>query len=179
MQWLLSLVALLPLVAGGCPDSPASVHASCKVMTVFENQCSTVQQEIMKRINGQNEPSDSKKYWRDPHNNGTYTLISSENGLPATWQFKRVTGDGKYTDLINFDFTLLNNVQCSVETCSMSQVFSIGDSGTNFCNIHDLYCDEPGCNPFYKLFYDENVQKCTSSNQDVCTPGAPHATKKA
>ena len=36
-----------------CPSSDAMVHAGCKVYTVFENPCSTVQQEMMKRVNGQ------------------------------------------------------------------------------------------------------------------------------
>ena len=133
--------------------------------TVFENPCTTVQQEMMKRINGQ---ADGK--WTDPHNGGNYTALSTPNGLPATWEFSRVTGDGKYTDLINYAFYEYGVTSCQTYACSVSQVFSIGDAGTNFCNIHDLYCDEEGCNPFYKLFYDESVAKCTENNVDKCTP---------
>lgn len=46
--------------------------------------------------------------WSDPHNNGTYTLLANSNpgGAPATWQMQRVTGDQKYTDLINFVFSV-------------------------------------------------------------------------
>jgi hypothetical protein len=151
-----------------CPSSPAKVHASCRVYTVFENPCTTVQQEMMKRVNGQADGS-----WTDPHNAGNYTALATPAGLPSTWQFQRVTGDGKYTDLINYAFYNLNEASCQVYGCSVSQVFSIGDAGTNYCNIHDLYCDEPGCRPFYKLFYDEDIDKCTEADQEVCTPKTP------
>jgi hypothetical protein len=131
-----------------------------QVNTNFINSCSTVQQEIKNRINGQKDGR-----WSDPHNNGTYTLISETVEL---FQIQRVTGDGKYTDLINFVFGAVDNAQCNVFACSESQVFSIADMGTNFCNIHDLYCDEPGCNPFYKLSYDEEEGKCTQADASVC-----------
>ena len=39
--------------------------------------------------------------WTDPHNNGTYTLIGETADL---FELSRLTGDGKYTDLINFAF---------------------------------------------------------------------------
>ena len=148
-----------------CPTSGAMIHAGCRVNTQFSNECSTVQQEMMKRINGQTEPPTSNKYWRDPHNNGTYTLLTQTTEL---FTLKRVTGDGKYTDLINFVFGPVDNTQCNVFACSESQVTSIADYGTNFCNIHDLYCDEPGCNPFMKLFYDEEVAKCTTADASKC-----------
>ena len=146
-----------------CPSSPSMVHASCKVYTVFENPCSTVQQEMMKRVNGQADGT-----WTDPHNGGNYTVLSTPAGLPATWEFSRLTGDGKYTDLINYAFYAYGETSCQMYACSESQVFSIGDKGTNFCNIHNLYCDESGCNPFYKLFYDELVDKCTQADEELC-----------
>ena len=127
----------------------------------FSNDCQTVQSEMDKRINGQ-----ATGKWFDPHNNGTYTLLSKTTEL---FELSRTTGDGKYTDLINFVFGAVDNTQCNVFACSESQVFSIEDYGTNFCNIHDLYCDEPGCNPFMKLFYDEEEAKCTKADQAVCT----------
>lgn len=122
----------------------------------------------MMRIEGQSAPVGSDKYWRDPHNAGNYTLIANPNGFPSTWEFSRITGDLKYTDLINFDVSVYNNAQCKIEACSESQVFSIGDYGTNFCNMHDLYCTEAGCNPFTKLLYDESVGKCTDAELAVC-----------
>ena len=146
-----------------CPASKATVHASCEVQITFENPCTTVQQEMMRRVNGQADGT-----WTDPHNNGTYTLLSNPNGFPATWEFSRTTGDGKYTDLINYAFSIYNDAGCKVYACSTSQVFSIGDAGTNYCNINDLYCDEDECQPYYKLFYDQLVERCTESDDNIC-----------
>jgi hypothetical protein len=85
---VLAVVAVFLSIALGdnyeCPSSPAKSHAGCQVYTVFENQCSAVQQEMMKRVNGQADGT-----WSDPHNNGTYALIDGPNGYPATWQFSR------------------------------------------------------------------------------------------
>ncbi len=147
-----------------CPKSGSPVHAGCKVNINFINSCTTVQQEMKNRINGQKDGR-----WSDPHNNGTYAVISEELEL---FQLSRTTGDGKYTDLINFVFGAVDNTQCNVFACSESQVFSIADYGTNYCNIQDLYCDQEGCNPFYKLSYDEEVAKCTESDASVCTASA-------
>jgi len=148
-----------------CPASSAMMHAGCKVNTQFKNTCDTVQQEMLKRINGQTEPVDSNNHWRDPHNNGTYTLLTQSVDL---FTLSRKTGDGKYTDLINFVFGPVDNTQCNVFACSESQVTSISDYGTNFCNVHDLYCDESGCKPFVKLSYDEKAAKCTKQDASVC-----------
>mmetsp|Transcript_1540 Transcript_1540/g.2709 ORF Transcript_1540/g.2709 Transcript_1540/m.2709 type:complete len:168 (-) Transcript_1540:263-766(-) len=165
---MLSKIVALFAVAGSasaamdCPSSGSKVHAGCQVTTVFEDSCSTVQQEVTKRINGQ-----SSGAWTDPHNNGTYSILADPAGLPATWQLQRITGDQKYTDLINFVFSE-NGSGCQLDGCSESQVFSIGDYGTNFCNIHDLYCNEAGCNSFNKLTYDEKAGKCTDDNVKQC-----------
>ena len=161
---VLALCLALALAADNyeynCPTSGNPVHAGCKVHISFTNECNTVQTEMKNRIKGQ-----ATGKWQDPHNNGTYSLLSETTEL---FQIQRVTGDEKYTDLINFVFGPVDNAQCDVYACSESQVFSIGDAGTNFCNIHDLYCDEPGCNPFYKLFYDEYPGKCTQADAAVC-----------
>ena len=146
-----------------CPSSPAMFHASCKVYTVFENPCTTVQQEMMKRINGQEDGS-----WTDPHNGGNYTLLDDPAGLPATWKFSRVTGDGKYTDLLNYAFYAYGETSCQMYGCSESQVFSIGDYGTNFCNIHDLYCNDKECQLHSNLHYTEEFIKCNQHHLDSC-----------
>ena len=138
-----------------CPKSPSPVHAGCQVTINFENSCNDVQNEIQNRVSSS---------WVDPHNGGNYTIIDSSDTL---MQLSRVTGDGKYTDLINFAFQ--SSSGCDVHACSESQVFSIGDAGTNFCNIHDLYCNEAGCNPIQNLKYTEKVGKCTSADASVCT----------
>ena len=57
----------------------------------------------------------------------------------------RVTGDGRYTDKINMDFTDAGSA-CAVTSCSESQVFSIGDGSTNYCNQRLLLCGSgDGC----------------------------------
>jgi hypothetical protein len=67
-------------------------------MIDFVNPCNTVQQEMKNRIDGQ-----ATGLWSDPHNNGTYTLLSQSTSL---MEVSRVTGDQKYEDLINFEFNL-------------------------------------------------------------------------
>ena len=145
-------------VSDVCPKSPAMMHAGCQATIEFVNPCSEVQTEIKNRVSGANG-------WTDPHNNGTYTLIGETAEL---FELSRLTGDGKYTDLINFAFGSSES-GCSVQACSEGQVYSIGDAGTNFCNIHDLYCTEEGCNPINaNLKYDESVGKCTNASPSKC-----------
>jgi hypothetical protein len=140
-----------------CPKSDSSVHAGCEMEVTFKNSCESVRNEISSRINGQFQA------WHDPHNNGTYTLTSSsESQISAS----RLTGDKKYTDLMIFTFAD-SATGCTMGACSESQVFSIGDGSTNYCNLHDLYCADAGCRPFTKLSYSESVGKCTS-HDDVC-----------
>ena len=165
----IALVALLSLLSVraddyNCPKSGNPVHAGCHVNVKFSGSaCSSVQLEIKKRIDGQAAGS-----WSDPHNSGNYTLISESGNL---WEMSRVTGDGKYTDKINFVYNDGSDSEsCNVFACSQSQVFSIGDMGTNFCNIHDLYCKDAGCGAFTALDYSEDVGKCTENSPSKCTP---------
>ena len=72
--------------------------------------------------------------WLDPHNGGTYSII--EQGAKSL-KGRRVTGDGKYTDLYDFTFEA-NPSGCFVTSCSESQVTSVLDFSTNFCNLHNL-----------------------------------------
>ena len=46
---------------------------------------------------------------------------------------------GRYTDKINFQFAASGS-GCSIGACSESQVTSIGDFSTNYCNSRNLYC---------------------------------------
>jgi hypothetical protein len=140
-----------------CPTSGSSVHAGCEVQVSFKDSCSSVRNEIVSRIEGQYNA------WHDPHNNGTYTMtLNTATEVDAS----RLTGDKKYTDLMIFTFTD-SSTGCSVDACSESQVFSIGDYSTNYCNLHSLYCADAGCRPFTKLTYTETFGKCTS-HDDVC-----------
>ena len=142
-----------------CPSSDSPVHASCVVTITFGNSCDAVRNEIKARVDGQ-----STGAWIDPHNNGTYSILAASDDL---YSLKRLTGDEKYTDLIDFTFEGSQDA-CTVEACSVSQVFSIGDAGTNFCNSYDLYCNEDGCHPFSQLDYTYTVGKCTESSPKKC-----------
>ena len=161
---VLLLGASVALVFGAapaqkCPTSESSMHAGCQVTISFKESCDAVRAEIGKRAGGQFDT------WHDPHNNGSYAFIGKSNDL---FQLSRLTGDGKYTDKINFVFAEEESNTCEVAACSESQSFSIGDYGTNFCNIHDLYCSDEGCHPFARLTYTETVGKCTESSPSKC-----------
>jgi len=104
--------------------------------------------------------------WADPHNGGTYTLTEKgSNDLEGT----RVTGDGKYTDKFDFNFESNGDNACTVTACSESQVNSIIDMSTNYCNLHSLYCNSAeGCpNAGADLTYDETYSSC-SQHSAVC-----------
>lgn len=148
-------LALLPLTLG-CPGSPAFMHAKCEMGLSFENSCDAVLEEMSSRINSD---------WVDPHNGGIYSMTSM-NSTSMTGQ--RVTGDGKYTDL--FDFSLQSSGSgCEVDACSESQVNSIKDYSTNYCNLHSLYCSSAdGCTVVKtQLSYEEKYTSC-SQHDDVC-----------
>ena len=116
-------------------------------------------QEMMDRINGQ-----SSGKWHDPHNNGTYDIISNKNNQ---LELKRLTGDGKYTDKMLFTFSQSgngNDATCNFQACSESQVTSIADFGTNYCNVKMMYCnDEDNCKPVDgNIAYTETSAKVSS-----------------
>mmetsp|Transcript_3810 Transcript_3810/g.5959 ORF Transcript_3810/g.5959 Transcript_3810/m.5959 type:complete len:166 (+) Transcript_3810:34-531(+) len=152
-------VIVSTVCAMDCPSSDAAVHAGCEMTTTFgSNSCSDVKTEVLQRINGQYDK------WHDPHNNGTYSTKNTMSD--SVFDIERLTGDGKYTDKIRFTFEDTSS-GCSLSACSQSQVFSIGDFSTNYCNSHDLYCSDEGCAPFSQLKYTESFGKCTS-HDDVC-----------
>lgn len=149
---------IFPALAITCPGTKAPIHAGCQIELVFTNNCSDVRGEIANRIAGQFGK------WHDPHNNGTYTVVKADETMI---QLSRETGDKKFTDLMTFTFTTSAD-GCAVTACSQSQVFSIGDFGTNYCNLHDLYCNDAGCHPLSQLNYKETVGKCTEAQSSVC-----------
>jgi len=164
-----ALVAGTTLAAGmKCPGSVARLHhASCQTTATFEKgSCDAVIAEIKARIAGENG-------WKDPHNGGTYTLEAGSTETELNIQ--RTTGGGKYTDKMIFSLEKIGNLDegCKLEACSESQVFSIMDFGTNFCNLHDLYCGtQDGC-PFSiaeggDLAYTEEVGSCTKADKPTC-----------
>ena len=158
---IISSAALLLLTASSsvaCPGSPAFMHAKCEMSVTFTQSCDSVLNEMNDRVAG-------KGGWTDPHNGGTYTINNQTSSFLAG---QRVTGDEKYTDLFDFTFTSADG-GCSVEACSESQVNSVLDFSTNYCNLHALYCSSvDGCPTVGPdLSYNEKYTSCTQ-HDDVC-----------
>mmetsp|Transcript_64878 Transcript_64878/g.130408 ORF Transcript_64878/g.130408 Transcript_64878/m.130408 type:complete len:181 (-) Transcript_64878:265-807(-) len=136
---IVTLAAALAAVGAECPGSKALIHAKARVRLRVLASCSDAMAEMKARVNGQYD------LWHDPHNNGTYRLLRSD---PSGLEFSRVTGNKKYTDLLTFTFRRMGGDACYVSGCSESQVFSIKDFSTNFCNLYNLYCGTAeGCHP--------------------------------
>ena len=55
-------------------------------------------------------------------------------------RFQRLTGNKKYTDKLKFTFEDAPSGTCNIHGCSESQVFSVADFSTNYCNLRMLYC---------------------------------------
>lgn len=131
-------------------------------VTFANNSCSDVATEMIARINGENG-------WTDPHNKGTYDLLDG-NSTSSVIDTKRLTGDGKYTDLQRFSFAASGS-GCIVTACSESQVTSVVDYSTNFCDLHCLYCgSQDGC-PVVKsdFAYSEDYKECSQNDKSACT----------
>jgi hypothetical protein len=123
-----------------CPKSSAFIHASCQTVATASASCSTVRAEVLARVAGQ------YGQWHDPHNNGTYTVL--DESAQDTLQLKRLTGDGKYTDKVTLTLANASDTACTVSGCSESQVTSVLDYSTNYCNIRMLTCGSAdGCKP--------------------------------
>jgi len=155
--------AVEPLVEVGvaastCPGSSAWIHAKTHLTAAFTNDCATVKAEIEYRVAGT-----ASGKWRDPHNGGTYTITSSD---ASSMSFNHLTGTKKYTDHIKFTFSDTGNGGCSIQACSESQVTSVLDMSTNYCNIHDLYCSDDVCKSKTKLSYTETDIDASSGQHD-------------
>ena len=142
-------------------ECPSGVGCGMKVVTTAAASCSDVQAEIEARVAGEGS-------WQDPHNSGQYT----EADFGGTSSASRVTGGGSaiaYTD--NMIFTLSDDGSgCRIQACSRSQVPSLFDSGTNYCNLKMLYCGSAdGCTPVSHDFAvsSEQTEKFALSNVDL------------
>ena len=142
------------------------VRASCHVDISFpQNNCASVQREILQRVRGQHTGA-----WHDPHNNGSYALVTKDTN---EFLLNRVSGTGssvKYTDIVTFNFASKSTQQelCHVTASSTSTVFSILDFGTNFCNILDLFSNAREARPFTRLSYTYLVGKCALADTTKC-----------
>ena len=142
-----------------CPSSAALVHASCKISATVSGSCADARAEMIARVNGQYAT------WHDPHNNGSYVITNNATNL----ELSRTTGGaGTYTDHLAFAFTDSSS-GCELSGCSASQVYSIKDFSTNYCNLRMLYCSSAdGCKPVSHDFTSTEKAVSTSS------PAAQH-----
>jgi hypothetical protein len=160
MMYQMLALAALATTATACPGSASAISAKCEYEVKFDQSCSVVQAEVEARLVGTNG-------WVDPKTNpGSYVLTSNSTSGVA---FSRTTGDGQYTDLVTADFQG-DATGCAATFCSQSQVFSIGDFDTNYCNSRNLYCNSgTGCAPvFSELTFSEAFGDCRN-------PGLPEA----
>ena len=89
---------------------------------------------------------------------------------PSSIAGQRLTGDGRYTGKYDFSFAPMDTGGCAVTSCSESQVTSVIDFSTNYCNLPNLYCsskeDCPGAGP--DLSYDESFVSCSQHDATKC-----------
>lgn len=150
---------LSPFLAASCPGSAAPyIHSKCEMGVKFANTCDEVMKEIIARVNS--------KSWVDPHNGGTYNLTTTTGSSIVG---ERLTGDKKYVDKFDFTFSM-SGESCVVQACSESQVNSVVDYSTNYCNLHDLYCSSvDGCPTVGKdLQYEEIFSSCSEHDSKKC-----------
>jgi len=172
-----------------CPGSPAYKHAQCAMVVTFpSNSCEEVAEEILSRMTN---PS-----WIDPHNAGEYTIVQDDNNdgediatiASSVIRGERITGDQRYTDKFMMNFIpsgggnsamvasgtttgTATSSSCKVMACSQSQVFSILDFSTNYCNMRNLYCSsKDGCvvEKFDISEYEEEYSECKQNEKDKC-----------
>ncbi|CAJ1380485.1 unnamed protein product [Effrenium voratum] len=130
--------------------------------------CKDVVDEIRARV--------TSASWHDPHNGGTYSFL--DDSADDVLQIQRVTANKKYTDKMTFTFTKQGHKKaCAVHACSESQVFSIADFSTNYCNLRNLYCgSEDGCKPVRHDFSSEELDISPSmgagNDKSACIAGA-------
>merc|ERR1712226_340848 len=146
----------------GCPGSKAWVHhASCDLTAQVMASCDDVMEEVKARVAGVNG-------WYDPHNRGTYELLSEDGKV---LHLQRHTASGGYTDLMDLTFASVGVTTCYVHACSESQVTSYIDYSTNYCNVHDLYCGTAdGCKAAIHDFpaVKEHFKDCSYKDGSQC-----------
>lgn len=150
-----------------CPSSPASVHAKCAMTVKFDQPCDMVRREMESRV--------TSKTWVDPHNQGTYTL--SDSSSKGRMEVSRLTGDKRYTDKMAIEFDSTGKKGgCTVRACSTSQVTSMLDFSTNYCNLRNLYCNSQadGCPVVrHELTYQEVYDNCWQRTVAKCISSPP------
>lgn len=140
--WSLSVVGIA--AAAECPGSGAWVHSGCTVEATASVSCEKVMAEMVARAQG-------KGGWVDPHNAGKYTILEQGSNRLLTQRTtnpKTSVGGKVYTDKQLFNLSPKGDDACDIQACSESQGTSVYDFSTNYCDIHNLYCDDAVCKPF-------------------------------
>lgn len=149
-----------------CPGSAtAEAHAWAQVTVLANARCADAIDEMVARASHQGG-------WEDPHNNGTYSVLSEGNLTLLTQRLtnpKTSVGNVTYTDKQLFTFVDAAEGNCTILACSESQGPSDLDFSTNYCNIHNLYCDAEGCNPVLHAFSstEQTVLLSSGATQDL------------
>eukprot|EP00619_Florenciella_sp_RCC1007_P000053 CAMPEP_0205922036 /NCGR_PEP_ID=MMETSP1325-20131115/13829_1 /ASSEMBLY_ACC=CAM_ASM_000708 /TAXON_ID=236786 /ORGANISM="Florenciella sp., Strain RCC1007" /LENGTH=203 /DNA_ID=CAMNT_0053289981 /DNA_START=68 /DNA_END=679 /DNA_ORIENTATION=+ len=175
MKFSSSFLALAGISAAAadsyqCPGSAAWVYAWAEVDVTTTASCDVAKAEVKARVAGSQDGT-----WTDPHNGGTYNELSDSSYL----ELSRTTANGQYTDKMDLTFTD-SGTGCHIAGCSESQVTSIADFSTNYCNMRMLYCGEAdGCTPVNgDLGSDETNKKTSvgaSSTASDCFPSTTAA----
>eukprot|EP00435_Cladocopium_sp_Y103_P005896 s3997_g1.t3 len=155
-RFLGMLLLVSRVCAMKCPGSASFIHASAKVVAIADASCHDVHEEVLGRV--------KSPTWHDPHNGGTYTILSESS---AEIDLKRLTGNKKYTDH-------LAGAPCGrmIMGCSESQVFSIADGSTNYCNLRNLYCGSTeGKKDFTSKETEVNPSLGAGSDATACIKG--------
>ncbi|KAJ9455286.1 hypothetical protein DIPPA_64838 [Diplonema papillatum] len=143
-----------------CPGSPAPIHAHCQVSAVTTDNMdrTTVATEIQKRLTVV-----------DPHNNGTYALMRFDE-TNMTFYGNRTTGLAPYYVDLWIIQLIEDGLNTIIRSCSESQVSSLLDASTNYCNVHNLYCGtQDGCKPAtFNLAYLESFGSCSQHEASAC-----------
>ena len=144
-----------------CPGSPVSTHASCAFDVHFPStSCASIRKKMVSRVQ-KNKDRKSKK--------GTYEMIDDDSDSGKI-KAQRTSHDG-YVD--KFDVVYQESGEgCVVRACSESQVRSMYDFSTNYCNVHNLLCNkDEGCGKSSDNFeYDETFgfMRCPFHDATMC-----------
>jgi len=148
----------------GAPDAFANIHTMAQMSVTFKNNCADVAAEIKARANG--DVAMNGEAWVDPHNRGTYWVVSSTDSMITT---ERRTGNRLFVDKQTFALTTTAEGGCNAQMCSESQGTSANSGGTDLCDMWDLYCNSDAVNPDngvhcepvkFNLTYTINSEEC-------------------
>jgi len=174
---MLVLAAMMVAVAAAsnCPTSdiplPPGTRLPSVQMTISTNvSCAIVKAEIHARIA-------SIGGW---NGGGIYTLVSEMQFGPVfsmmstTWTAKL----SRAADKQSWKFIdMVKNGSCLISACSISQdmFYFKEDHSTNYCNIHNLYCNGVHCHPIHSFSSIETKMKPADgagTNASMCNTHA-------